>query len=472
MQQSNDALGNASARELAAAVGARSVSALELTDAAIARIEARDAAINAVVVRDFDRARDQARQVDLAVAQGADLPLAGVPMTVKESFNVAGLPTTFGLEAARDYRATEDADAVKRLKAAGAVILGKSNVPVSLSDYQSDNPIYGRTNNPHDLTRSAGGSSGGSAAALAAGMVPLELGSDAGGSIRAPAAFCGVYGHLTSVGVISLEGFGPPGGGMTTPATVRSWAAAGPMAMTADDLALALGVLAGPEGRDAAAWRIALPPPRHDRLSGYRVLVLTEHPSASLDSEIAAAIDDLAANLERAGASVSRRSDLLPSLAETQALVDSFRSVAQAMGAPADGPQPATIKDYIDNLIAQEKVRRQWDVFFRSFDVVIAPAYATPAFPHIAEPDPWPGLNRTLRIDGRDVPYAPQHAWPLMAGMPRLPATVAPIGRTRGGLPIGVQFIGPFLEDLTTIGFAGLISQAFGMRAEVAPGLA
>jgi amidase len=469
MQQLNVALATASAKELAAAVRTKSVSALEMTDAAIARIESLDGPINAVVVRDFDRARNQARQVDLAVAKGADLPLAGVPMTVKESFNVAGLPTTFGLEFAKDYRPTEDSDAVRRLKDAGAVILGKTNVPVSLSDYQSDNPIYGRTNNPHDLTRSPGGSSGGSAAALAAGMVPLELGSDAGGSIRVPASFCGVFGHLSSVGVISLAGFGPPGGGIGMPGTARAWAAAGPMARTAEDLALALGVLVSPEGRDAVGWQLVLPPPRHDRLSGYRVFVLTEHPSASLDSEIAAAIDDLVAQLERAGASVSRHSELLPSLAESQALVERFTEVARAGMPSLGGPPPkVTVKDYVDCLVAQEVIRRKWDVFFKSFDVAIAPCYATPAFPHFSEPDPWPGLNRTLRIDGAEVAYAPQHAWPLMAGMPRLPATAAPIGRTRGGLPIGAQFIGPFLEDRMTIAFAGRVSAEFGLTAEIA----
>lgn len=467
MQQSNETLGHAGATKLAAAVRTKSVSALELTDAAIARIEALDGPINAVVVRDFDRARDQARQVDLGVAKGADLPLAGVPMTVKESFNVAGLPTTFGLEFARDYRPTQDADAVRRLKDAGAIILGKTNVPAGLTDYQSDNPIYGRTNNPHDLSRSPGGSSGGSAAALAAGMVPLELGSDAGGSIRVPASFCGVYGHLSSFDIISLEGFGPPGGGLI--AQGRNWAAAGPMARDPADLALALGVLAGVEGRNAVAYRLALPLPRHGRLPDYRVLVLTGHPTASVDSEIVAAIDELAANLERAGASVSRESELLPSLAETQALVEKFIEVARARMPSLGGPPPkVTVADYVDCITAQEVIRRQWDAFFQAFDVVIAPCYATPAFPHISEPDPWPGLNRTLRIDGADVPYAPQHAWALMAGMPQLPATVAPIGRTGGGLPIGAQFIGPFLEDLTTIAFAGMVSAEFGMTAEIA----
>ena len=470
MPPSTDPLATASARDLAAAVHDKSVSALELTDAAIARIEARDSPVNAVVVRDFDRARDQAREVDRAVASGAHLPLAGVPMTVKESFNVAGLPTSFGFDWARDYRPTEDAVAVRRLKAAGAVILGKTNVPTGLSDYQSDNPVYGRTNNPHDLSRSPGGSSGGSAAALAAGMVPLELGSDAGGSIRVPASFCGVYGHLSSFDVISLEGFGPPGGGILPP--WRGWAAAGPMARDPADLALALGVLAGVEGRDAKAYRLTLPPPRHDRLSGFRVLVLTTHPSAVLDSEIAAAIDALAANLERAGASVSRKSEHLPSQAGSQALVERFTEIARtgmsASGqARPDGAAP-TIKDWVDCMTAQEIIRRQWDCFFGSFDVVIAPCYATPAFPHFPEPDPWPGLNRTLRIDGAEVPFAPQHAWPLYAGMPRLPATAAPIGRTRTGLPIGVQFIGPFLEDLTTIAFAQQVSQAFGFSAEIA----
>ena len=467
MQQSNETLGHAGATKLAAAVRTKSVSALELTDAAIARIEARDGPINAVVVRDFDRARDQARQVDLRVAKGADLPLAGVPMTVKESFNVAGLPTSFGLEFAKDYRPTQDADAVRRLKDAGAIILGKTNVPAGLTDYQSDNPIYGRTNNPHDLSRSPGGSSGGSAAALAAGMVPLELGSDAGGSIRVPASFCGVYGHLSSFDIISLEGFGPPVGGLI--AQGRNWAAAGPMARDPADLALALGVLAGVEGRNAVAYRLALPLPRYGRLRDYRVFVLTGHPTASVDSKIIAAIDELAANLERAGASVSRESELLPSLAETQALVEKFVEVARARMPSLGGPPPkVTVTDYVDCITAQEVIRRQWDAFFQAFDVVIAPCYATPAFPHISEPDPWPGLNRTLRIDGADVPYAPQHAWALMAGMPQLPATVAPIGRTRGGLPIGAQFIGPFLEDLTTIAFAGMVSAEFGMTAEIA----
>ena len=451
MQTEKDALADASAGELAAAVRGGMLSALETTDAAIKRIEARDGPINAVVVRDFDRARDQAREVDQAIRRGAELPLAGVPMTVKECFNIAGLPTSFGLPFAKDYRPAEDAAAVRRLKEAGAVILGKTNVALGLGDYQVDNPVYGRTNNPHDLSRSPGGSSGGSAAALAAAMVPLELGGDAGGSIRIPASFCGVYGHLSSFGIISLEGHGPQGGGVIVG---QAWAAAGPMARSAADLGLALRVLAGSEGRTAVGYRLALPPPRHDCLADYRIFVMTEHPTASLDSEIAAAIDDLAAALTRTGAKVSRKSELLPCPAASHALAEKFARIYRTGMDPDTAPLRGALKDYYDCLTEQELLRRRWDRFFGSFDLVIAPCYSVAAFKHFAEPDPWPGLNRQLVINGFDQPYAAQSAWPLYAGMPHLPATVAPIGRTREGLPIGAQFIGPFLEDMTTIAFA------------------
>ena len=185
----------ASARELVNALAERRIGALELTDVAIARIEAVDGPINAVVVRDFDRAREAARAADAALSRGERRPLLGLPMTVKESHNVAGLRTSWGVEMFGHWIAPTDSVGVARLKAAGAVILGKTNIPPFLADWQSDNPIYGRTNNPLDLSRSPGGSSGGAAAALAAGMVPLEFGSDIGGSIRVPAAFCGVFGH-------------------------------------------------------------------------------------------------------------------------------------------------------------------------------------------------------------------------------------------------------------------------------------
>src|SRR5581483_1609299 len=198
------------AGELAGLLAKREISAVELFERAVARIEMHDKAVNAVVVRDFDRAREAARAADAALARGERAPLLGVPMTVKESYNVAGLPTTWGFPASKDFRPPEDALAITRVKAAGAVILGKTNVPLSLADWQSYNDIYGTTNNPWDLTRSPGGSSGGSAASLAAGYVPLELGSDIGGSLRTPAHFCGIFAHKPSLCLVPGRGQTPP----------------------------------------------------------------------------------------------------------------------------------------------------------------------------------------------------------------------------------------------------------------------
>src|SRR5271163_3115964 len=200
----------ASAAEMAVALVAKSVSSVELAEAAIARIEAVDAEINAVCVRDFDRALDAARAADARLADGQRGPLLGVPMTIKESFNLAGTPTTWGYVDAKDFNPDEDALAVQRIKVAGAVILGKTNVPVSLGDWQSYNDVYGVTRNPYDLGRSPGGSSGGSSAALAAGYGALSLGSDIGGSLRVQAFHCGVYAHKPTFALVPMRGHTPP----------------------------------------------------------------------------------------------------------------------------------------------------------------------------------------------------------------------------------------------------------------------
>ena len=285
---------DAPATALVEAVARGRVSALELADAAIARIEARDGAINAVVVRDFDRAREAAKAADAAIARGERGPLLGVPMTVNEANWVAGLPTSWGMEHWKDWTAPVDGIGIARLKAAGAIILGKTNVPPMLSDFQSNNPVYGRTNNPWDLTRTPGGSSGGGGAALAAGMVPLEFGSDIGGSIRIPAGFCGVYGHKPSYGVVPLRGHTPPG----LDGVDIALAVIGPMARTAADLDLALGVLAGPDDSEAAAYSLAFRAPRHERLADHRVLILDQHPLAVTDDEIVGALNGLGDRLE------------------------------------------------------------------------------------------------------------------------------------------------------------------------------
>jgi amidase len=441
-----------SATDLIAALATREVSSAELTDQAIARIEARDPPINAVVVRDFERARAQAKAADAALARGEGGALLGLPMTVKESHDVAGLPTTWGFEHARGFVATEDSVGVSRLKAAGAVILGKTNIPVSLADWQSANPIYGRTNNPYDLTRSPGGSSGGGAAALAAGMVPLEFGSDIGGSIRVPAALCGVYGHKPSFDIIPGRGHSPPGAeGAPPPLAVL-----GPLARTAADLGLALDVLAGPDVPQSKAYRLVLPPPRHARLADYRVLVLTEHPSAATDSEICGALEALAAKLTKLGATVTRAHDKLPDLAKAQAVYGGILGVAMSRRGPE--PSSASAMEWLDLLDEQLVLRRAWAALFAEVDVVLAPAFGVVAFPH----DEAPGPERTLLINGRATPYFDQLAWPGLATPSNLPSTAMPIGQTRAGLPIGAQVVGGYLEDLTTIGFAGLVEREFG----------
>lgn len=443
-------LARTTATRLLAGLRNKSYSACELTEACISRIEALDGQINAVVVRDFERARADARAADEAIARGESKPLLGLPMTVKESYDLRGYPTTWGMEAHRDHRAREDALPVQRLKAAGAIVLGKTNVPPVLADWMSDNPIYGRTNNPYSLGHSPGGSSGGSAAALAMGFSALEMGSDIGGSIRIPAAFCGVFGHKPTWGIIPAGGHAAGGiGGVDAQLTVR-----GPMARSAQDLDLALGVVAGPDA-DSFANRLALPPPRHDKLENYRVFVLDQHPVATPDSDTRHAIDALAEQLTEEGASVARSSSLLPDLAASWRTYQAMLHTINTRRSPTGRP-PISAHEWFDRLDEQQRLRRQWADFFRHFDVVIAPCFSTPAFPHTDEPD-W--RKRSILIDGEPTNFGAQLAWPGIATVANLPATATPLGLNAQGLPLSCQIIGPHLEDRTTIHFAGRVAK-------------
>lgn len=435
----------AGAGELAHAIAARQLSAREACDAAIARIEAGDTEINAVVVRDFERAREQAQAADAALARGDRRPLLGVPMTVKESFDVAGLPTTWGFEFALGLPVTEDAVPVARLKAAGAVILGKTNCAFALADWQTVNPIYGRTSNPLDPSRTPGGSSGGSAAALAAGFVPLELGTDLAGSLRIPAHFSGLFGHKPSHGLLARRGMRFPGhvGAHEDPLGVI-----GPLARNASDLELALDVLAGPDPDEAPAWRVALPPPRHAGAAGLRVLVAVEHPAAQATSEVRGAVQAAADQLARGGASVHASSPLLPDL---MAVLRAFGSLVGAFVSQGQPGPVISAHEWLALLDEQARVRSQCAKLFEAFDVLLMPAFGTTAFKHLDEPD---FDQRTLRIDGVATPYSAQGAWSALASFAGLPATVAPVARGAGGLPIGVQIVGPYLNDRTPLAVA------------------
>ncbi|WP_426281917.1 amidase family protein [Sphingomonas sp. NFX23] len=399
-----------SALQTAAAIRAGETTALAACDAAIARIEARDGAINAVVIRDFARAREAARALD---AEGPDdRPLFGVPMTVKESFDVAGLPTSWGVGVHRDNIVDRDAVAVTRLKAAGAVILGKTNVPVRLSDWQADNPIHGRTNHPLDPTLTPGGSSGGAAAALASGMVPLELGSDIGGSIRVPAAFCGVWGHKPTYGALSDLGHRVPG----TDGASAALGVIGPLARNPEDLAVALDILAD----------IPLPRATVD-LARPRILLLTAHPSARVDSSIIGAIERVGEALAAAGATISSARPPID-LAAQHADYMRMLGIAMTRGGPARDGKVATLSHWFDLLDSQARLQRAWSLLFERFDAVIAPASGVNAFPHIAERNV---ARRTLTIDGEDTRSASSSPGRGSPPSPTCPRPACPSGSTR-----------------------------------------
>jgi amidase len=452
-QETIDNYAVATAGGLAEALAARRIGAVELFEIAVAAIEAKDGPINAVVVRDFDRARDAAKAADEALSRGERRPLLGVPMTVKDSHHIAGLPTTWGLESFKNWTPTWDSTGVARLKAAGAVILGKTNIPPSLGDWQSVNPIYGRTSHPLDLTRTPGGSSGGGAAALAAGMVALEFGSDIGGSIRVPAHFCGVYGHKPSFDLIPQTGHAPPG--FAEPSAGVALNVVGPLARSASDLELALGVLAGPDGEAAKGYRVALPAPRAQRLSELRALVIDHHPVAGADAEVLNTLHNLADAMAREGSKVARVASIteLPDFAAAHKIYSGILGAIISRMSPGFA-EPITAGAWMDLLSAQDAVRRRWAKVFEQVDVVLAPPFGVAAFPHIDEPD-W--NKRNFTIDGKPTPYGAQLAWPGMASLANLPATCVPVGKTTGGMPVGVQIIGPFLEDRTTIAVAHMI---------------
>jgi amidase len=469
------------AGELAQSLIKKEVSALELTDQFIARIEALDADLNAVPVRDFARAREAAREADAALARGERRPLLGVPVTIKESYNVAGLPTTWGIPAFKDFVAEEDALAVARLKDAGIVILGKTNVPLALGDWQSYNDIHGVTHNPWDRTRTPGGSSGGSSAALAAGFGPLSLGSDIGGSLRVPAHFCGVCAHKPTHALVASRGHVPPG--LPALPVAVDLAVIGPMARSVDDLALGLDIIAGPdEVAEGRGYRLSLPPARRDKLAEFRVLFIADHPLLPTSPEVGASLERLAMQLAAAGVDIKRETRLLPDLAASARLYAKLLNAILSARLPDDQYQqmqaatekiPADDQSFMAELargsvmshrewlradFARQGLKQRWRALFREFDVVICPPAATPAFRH----DPsTPQEARKMTVGGQEFPYLHQLVWAELATTCGLPATVIPIGVT-DGLPIGVQIIGPEFEDRTPLAFARLIEREFG----------
>lgn len=469
----------ATATEMLHALQMRRISAVELLDMHLRRIEQYNPVINAIVTPNYEQARRAAQEADVARAHGEERPLLGLPLTIKDCIDVQDLPTTAGIRARAHTLAQTDSLVSARVRAAGGVLMGKTNIPPYAGEWQANNKLFGRTNNPWDLTRSPGGSTGGGAAALAAGLTPLEFGSDIGGSIRVPAAFCGCYGHKPSETAIPRSGHFP---GSPLPNAALAMSVQGPLARSAADLELAFDVIAGPDLGEETAWHLSIPPARHTRLSEYRIAVLPPFSWLPIEREIVEARETLLAQLRRAGAQVVEMQpaafgdwrayytlyyQLLLVIIGLDLSEEARQSAVDAARASNDefvvaGARGLTARavDYITWFAQREHYRAIYREFFRTWDILLAPVSMVNAFPHIDISIPF--AERTLTVDGQHVPYARMSAYPSLATLCGQPATAFPVGQTRAGLPIGLQAIGPYLEDRTTIHFAELVERECG----------
>ena len=424
-----------SATQLAAKIQNKEVSAVELLNYYLGRVDQYDGEINAVVVDTREQALKDAQRADEDLAKGVvQGPLHGVPMTVKESFHIAGTVSTWGNPALKDNIFDEDAEAVKRLKAAGANVFGKTNIPISLADFQSYNDVYGTTNNPYDHSRGPGGSSGGSAAALAAGLTGLEIGSDIGGSIRNPAHFCGVFGHKPTHGLLWMKGHAAAPKMRSTP----DISVIGPLARSASDLRTSIDVIAGPDPIVARGYKLDLPDLNGRNLSDLRIGIWRGDQRAPVTKEVEDRVNLVAAALRDAdyNSLVAHVSTLDPADQSDAAKV--FRG------------QVTSFRDWATANEARNKLRWAWHDYFSEFDALVMPIMATPAFKH----DHRPFGERTILVDNAERPYFEQVFWAGLTGVAFLPSTVIPTGLNNDGLPIGVQIVGPEFGDLVTIGVA------------------
>jgi len=437
-----------------------------LLDAYLTRVEQLDTPINAVVTLDRDRAHAAAARADDAAARGDWLgPLHGLPITIKDAIQVAGVRSTGGAIELANHVPTADAPSVARLKGAGAIVFGKTNVPRWSGDVQTFNDLFGTTNNPWSLDRVPGGSSGGPAAAVACGFTAFELGTDIGGSIRVPAHCCGIFGLKPSYGVISQRGYLDHVGGGHTDADINVF---GPLARSAEDLELLLSVLAGPDSDGALAWRLELPEPRRFEPGDFRVGIWLDDAACPVDRDELAVMRRAIDRLADAGAHVE---DAHPpvSFAEQVALFDHL------VGAAVSPHLPDDVADSVSGshrawLRAQERraqLREIWQEWFEHYDALICPVMATPAFPHNQE-----GTfdSRTVDINGIARPYRDLVSWTGLIGVVGLPSAVPPIGRTSAGLPVGVQVVSSFLRDREAIRLAGILAEVSGAGYQVPPG--
>lgn len=422
-----------STTELAGAIRAGRVSATEVLGGHLAQIATHNPALNAVITLDAERAAQRAREADEALARGENWgPLHGVPFTLKDAHATAGVRTTTGFPPLASYVPQEDGAVAARLKAAGGILIGKTNVPVMLADFQTSNPIFGRTNNPWDIARTPGGSSGGAAAALASGMTPFEVGTDLSASIRLPAHFCGVFGLKTTERRVPLTGLIP---GLPGPRPLRIMSTIGPMARTVDDLALLYSIIAGPDGLDTDVTPVPVGPGAAIELGDLRIAVAPTVPAIPVAAEIRAAVAQVAGTLAPLCRVVEEAP--LPSLDFNQELAGGGALIGMLIGAVQPGAQelPATLAQYLEALDRRDQSIIAWEQFFDRWDVLLCPASMTTAFPHCDPGSP-------LQVDGQEVSYWTVSAHGALFNYTGHPAVVLPYTLDRDGLPIGIQLVG------------------------------
>ena len=444
------------ANQLVARLRRRELSSRELLALYLQRVERHNGNLNAVVTLDVERAEAAAQRADELSTRGEFLgALHGLPMTVKDCFETAGLRTTCGDVALADHVPDTDADTVARLRAAGAVVFGKTNTPTQTLDIQTKNPVFGVTNNPWDVSRIPGGSSGGSAAALAAGLAPIELGSDIGGSIRIPSHCCGVFGHKPTWGVIPERGHIPGAPGSLHHRDINC---NGPMARSADDLAMAFGVLAGGDALESVGWRLSLPSPRHREVADFRIAAWIDDPFCPTESAWRTKAEAACEALRAAGAKVDDSARPAFTLEENHEIYVGLLNAAISPMNPPDAPG-LSHKDWIALDERRQQIRRAWRTFFSDYDVVLAPPLFCLPFTHQPDAD---FVTSTIPVDGQDRRYLEVVVYSGLASNNLLPSTCVPLGPTSGGLPAGMQVIGPYLEDPTTIEFARCTEAVLG----------
>jgi amidase len=443
-----------STTQLATAIRVGHVSATEVLQAHLEQIATHNATLNAVITLDAERAYERARAADAALARGEVWgPLHGVPFTLKDAHATAGMRTTTGFPPLANYVPQEDSPVAARLKAAGGNLMGKTNVHMMLADpAQSINPIFGRTKNPWNSERTPGGSSGGAAAALAAGMTPFEIGTDLTGSIRIPAHFCGVFGLKPTEHRVPLTGLIP---GLPGPRPIRIMSCIGPMARTVEDLALLFAIIAGPDGYDTDVAPVPVEEMPQLELKRLRIAFAPTFPSFPVAAEMREAVEEFAGRLSTLGAVVEEAA--LPQVDFQQELASAGALIGMMMGAfqPEEQERPTTLAHYLEALHIRDQSIAAWEQFFEKWDVLLCPPSMMTAFPHCEPGSP-------LSVDSQEVSYWMVSAHSTVFNYTGHPAVVLPYKLDHDGLPMGIQLVGKRWDEARLLAIARALSEVTG----------